>query len=212
MDKLQPNEQETPVSIARAAHQRELLESIQILKQTLSPLRHRDHEINYLVQELAWLTTVVTHYSPDLMHRELWLCRAIREGTFAGIPGADEMARKVMAMLPSAGTGPEGAPSGNMPGGSRDLSHETDKEVRFKLRLFIAGNTRSSRLALQNLEVIMKVLGECEYRVIDVIEDPESAEGERIIATPTLIRDYPLPRRKVIGDLSDIQTVLLILT
>lgn len=82
----------------------------------------------------------------------------------------------------------------------------------YKLRLFIAGDTRPSRFAVDNLQRIKAALGgQCELEVIDILQQPERAEAERIIATPTLVRESPLPQRKIIGDLNDMKTVLLIL-
>ena len=51
-------------------------------------------------------------------------------------------------------------------------------------------------------------MGECDLRVIDVLEHPAMAEDEKIVATPTLVKDMPPPTRRVIGDLSDFQRVL----
>jgi hypothetical protein len=49
--------------------------------------------------------------------------------------------------------------------------------------------------------------GRCEVEVIDVVEAPERTERERILATPTLLKEFPPPRRRVTGDLSDLATV-----
>jgi circadian clock protein KaiB len=87
-----------------------------------------------------------------------------------------------------------------------------DKQVKYFLRLFICGENRSSRAALDNLKLLGARLGSCELEIVDVQENPELAELERIVATPTLLRDYPLPRRKIIGDLSDLNTMMLLLS
>ena len=68
----------------------------------------------------------------------------------------------------------------------------------------------NSRTAIRNLETLRSRLnGDAAVEVIDVRERPELAEADRILATPTLVRLEPEPVRKIIGDLSDIQRVLL---
>ncbi len=82
---------------------------------------------------------------------------------------------------------------------------------KISLRLFIAGRTSRSERAIANLRRICEQELEdyqCELVVIDVLADPQQAEIEKILATPTLIKDEPLPRRRVIGDLSNIADVL----
>ena len=79
------------------------------------------------------------------------------------------------------------------------------------LRLYITGTTPRSMKAIENLKTVFK--GELEakvdFQIIDVLENPEAAENEKIIATPTLIKEIPLPIRRLIGDLSDKDRVLL---
>jgi len=82
---------------------------------------------------------------------------------------------------------------------------------KFVLRLYITGRTPRSERAIKNLKrVCDEDLGD-QYKleVIDVLEHPQLAEDERILATPTLIRTLPPPMRRVIGDLSDREKVLL---
>lgn len=83
--------------------------------------------------------------------------------------------------------------------------------VRFKL--FVAGETPRSRRAIENLRRIVETSRgwQCEVEVIDVLISPDRAEEERILATPTLIRESPPPRRRVTGDLSDHQKVLRVI-
>ena len=80
-----------------------------------------------------------------------------------------------------------------------------------RLRLFITGQTPRTKRALTNLHhICSEGLDEkYELEVIDVLEHPQLAEDEKILATPTLIRELPLPVRRVIGDLSDRKQVLL---
>jgi len=82
---------------------------------------------------------------------------------------------------------------------------------KFLLKLYITGKTPSSEHAIANLNHICQkeLSGQYELLVIDVLENPQLAEDERILATPTLIKALPPPLRRVIGDLSDAEKVLL---
>jgi len=79
------------------------------------------------------------------------------------------------------------------------------------LKLYITGSTPNSEHALANLKrLCAEELDErYEIRVIDVLQNPQLAEDERILATPTLVKALPPPLRRVIGDLSDKEKVLL---
>jgi circadian clock protein KaiB len=80
---------------------------------------------------------------------------------------------------------------------------------KISLKLYVTGQTYRSEMAIRNLEQIEAALGEsCETTVIDVLEQPNLAEADRILATPTLIRYLPPPSRRVIGDLSDQDKVM----
>jgi circadian clock protein KaiB len=83
--------------------------------------------------------------------------------------------------------------------------------MKCRLRLFITGRTPHSQRAIVNLQEICatELQGEYELEVIDVLEHPQLAEYERILATPTLVRQLPEPVRKIIGDLSEREKVLL---
>jgi circadian clock protein KaiB len=78
------------------------------------------------------------------------------------------------------------------------------------LCLYVTGHTPTSERAIQNLRIICaeQLKYEYEVQVIDVLERPELAEKDKIMATPTLIRTLPPPLRRVIGDLSDTEKVL----
>ena len=82
---------------------------------------------------------------------------------------------------------------------------------RLLLKLYITGRTPRSERAIANLRRICQedLLGQYELMVIDVLERPQLAEEEKILATPTLIKELPPPLRKIIGDLSDTEKVLL---
>ena len=79
------------------------------------------------------------------------------------------------------------------------------------LKLYITGQTPNSQKAIENLEKIlaMELNGAYSLEVIDVLKRPKLAEEDKILATPTLIKVLPPPVRKIIGDLSDIEKVLL---
>ena len=80
-----------------------------------------------------------------------------------------------------------------------------------RLTLYVTGRTSRSERAISNLQQIAHEsnIDDCEFSVIDVLEQPHRAEEERIIATPTLVKSSPPPVRRIIGDLSDIEEVAL---
>lgn len=82
---------------------------------------------------------------------------------------------------------------------------------KFILRLYVTGNTPRAERAIMNLRRICEeeLAGKYEMVVIDVLTRPQLAEDERILATPTLVKQLPPPLRRVIGDLSDSEKVLL---
>ena len=89
-----------------------------------------------------------------------------------------------------------------------------ESENKIQLRLYLAGDTRLSRLATANLKNIRATLKdeECQVEIINIQKQPLTAISERIIATPTLDKIAPPPRERMIGDLSDYEKVLSILT
>ena len=82
---------------------------------------------------------------------------------------------------------------------------------QYVLRLYVAGTTPHSARAITNVKEICeeRLKGRYDLQVIDVYEQPVLAEGEQIIAVPTLIKKLPLPLRRIIGDLSDREQVLI---
>ena len=82
---------------------------------------------------------------------------------------------------------------------------------KFLLKLYVAGKTLRAEQAIANLRRICQgeLEGRYELEIIDVVEFPEKAEADKILATPTLIKQLPPPLRRVIGDLSDKEKVLL---
>lgn len=79
------------------------------------------------------------------------------------------------------------------------------------LKLYVAGNTPNSVRALRTLNNILdqEFKGVYALKVIDVLKNPQLAEEDKILATPTLAKILPLPVRKIIGDLSDREKVLI---
>jgi circadian clock protein KaiB len=79
------------------------------------------------------------------------------------------------------------------------------------LKLYVTGKTPRAEKAIANLRRICEeeLRGQYELNIIDVLEHPQLAEDEKILATPTLIKRLPPPLRRVIGDLSDKEKVLL---
>jgi len=79
------------------------------------------------------------------------------------------------------------------------------------LKLYIAGQTPKSERAIANIRRIceQELQGEYELVIIDVLEQPKLAEDEKILATPTLVKELPLPPSRIIGDLADTEKVLV---
>ena len=79
------------------------------------------------------------------------------------------------------------------------------------LRLYVAGQTRKSLAAFANLKRICEehLAGRYKIEVIDLLEKPQLAKGDQILAIPTLVRHLPPPIKKIIGDLSNTEKVLV---
>ena len=92
-----------------------------------------------------------------------------------------------------------------------DLKLSELKGVKYILRLYISGATSRSALAIENLKKICEeyLEGRYELEVIDLYQHPVLAKDEQIIAAPTLIKRLPLPFRRIIGDMSDKDKVLM---
>ncbi len=85
-----------------------------------------------------------------------------------------------------------------------------DSEV-YRLRLYVAGESPKSLEAFRNLKQLCETHLALRYEieVVDLLENPRLARGDEIIAIPTLVRQLPAPMRKIIGDLSDTDRVLV---
>ncbi|CAN5398237.1 circadian clock KaiB family protein [soil metagenome] len=85
------------------------------------------------------------------------------------------------------------------------------EKEQYELRLYIAGQTPKSILALKNISKYCEENLEGRYtiEVVDLLQNPQLAEGDQIFAIPTLVRKLPEPIRKIIGDLSNKERVLV---
>ena len=92
-----------------------------------------------------------------------------------------------------------------------DRSGHRPPAERYILRLYVTGMTARSARAVTNLRAICDeyLEGRYELDVIDIYQQPVLTKGEQIIAAPTLIKKLPLPMRRIIGDMSDRERVLL---
>jgi circadian clock protein KaiB len=81
----------------------------------------------------------------------------------------------------------------------------------YQLRLYVAGQTPKSVMALRNLKQICEehLNGRYEIEMIDLLQNPQLARGDQILAVPTLVRRLPEPIKKIIGDLSNTERVLV---
>jgi len=82
---------------------------------------------------------------------------------------------------------------------------------KYDLRLYVAGQTPRSLQALSNLKKICEehLAGNYRVEIIDLLQKPQLAAGDQILAIPTLVRTIPKPARKIIGDLSNTERVLI---
>jgi circadian clock protein KaiB len=86
------------------------------------------------------------------------------------------------------------------------------KQNKYILKLYVTGETPNSARAIRNLEALLKegILKKAyKLKIIDVLKHPQLAESEKILATPTLTKMLPPPLRRIIGDLSNREKVLL---
>jgi circadian clock protein KaiB len=92
-----------------------------------------------------------------------------------------------------------------------ELTIDPSKKVSYLLRLYVTGSTPKSVHAIANIKQICEehLQGRYDLEVIDLYQRPNLAKGEQIIAAPTLIKKLPLPLRRIIGDLSNTERVLV---
>jgi len=85
------------------------------------------------------------------------------------------------------------------------------EEKKWQLRLYVAGMTPKCLAAFENLQQICEehLQGEYTIEIVDLLENPQLAQGDQILAIPTLVRKLPPPLKKIIGDLSNEERVLV---
>jgi circadian clock protein KaiB len=88
---------------------------------------------------------------------------------------------------------------------------EAVDDGQYNLRLYVAGKTPKSVAALSNLQKICEehLAGRYRIEVVDLLENPQLAAGDQILAVPTLVRRLPPPLKRIIGNLSDSERVLV---
>lgn len=105
--------------------------------------------------------------------------------------------------------------SGPVPAQSDELPEELPDELldneTYILRLYVAGQTQKSLAAFANLKKICEehLAGRYRIEIVDLMENPQLAKGDQILAVPTLVRRLPPPIKKIIGDLSNTERVLV---
>ena len=99
----------------------------------------------------------------------------------------------------------------NAVGAAFERAAHTPREERYVLRLYVTGMTPRSGRAISNLQSICDeyLLGRYDLEIVDIYQQPVLTKGEQIIAAPTLIKKLPLPMRRIIGDMSNKERVLL---
>lgn len=91
------------------------------------------------------------------------------------------------------------------------MNAAANPKAEWQLRLYVAGQTTKSTTALENLKRLCEthLAGRYQIEVIDLLVNPKLAAGDQILAVPTLVRKFPEPIRKIIGDLSNEERVLV---
>ena len=94
---------------------------------------------------------------------------------------------------------------------AKQEEEENNESQHYTLRLYVTGMTPNSARAISNIKKICDehLKGRYDLEVIDLYQNPGLAKGEQIIAAPTLIRKLPLPLRRIIGDMSSTERVLV---
>ena len=102
-------------------------------------------------------------------------------------------------------------PSQPSPKPLSDIDSTAANPEVWDLRLYIAGKTAKSKAAFENLKRICEehLRGRYRIEVVDLLVHPQLAKGDEIVAIPTLVRKLPQPIRKIIGDLSNTERVLV---
>jgi circadian clock protein KaiB len=94
--------------------------------------------------------------------------------------------------------------------GELEEADGNSRQAKYVLRLYVSGSTSKSALAIANIKRICEqhLKNRYDLEVIDIYQQPNLARDQQIVAVPTLIKQFPLPRRRLIGDLSKLKKVL----
>lgn len=89
-------------------------------------------------------------------------------------------------------------------------AHRSANAPFYILRLYVTGRSSNSSRAVANVKRICDahLSGRCDLRIIDLYQQPHLARGQQIIAAPTLVKERPLPLKRIVGDMSDERRVL----
>lgn len=92
-----------------------------------------------------------------------------------------------------------------------DTDRTPDPDERWRLRLYVAGRSPKCVAALENLKRFCeeRMPGQYEIEVVDLLENPRLAKDDQIVAIPTLVRKLPEPLRRIIGDLSNAERMIV---
>lgn len=95
--------------------------------------------------------------------------------------------------------------------GALEQPGSNSRQAKYVLRLYVSGSTLKSALAVENIKRICEqhLKNRYDLEVIDIYQQPNLAREEQIVAVPTLIKRLPPPLRRLIGDLSNLETVLV---
>lgn len=106
---------------------------------------------------------------------------------------------------------PTKKPGAKKAGAKKNNKSITPEDDIWRLRLYVAGQTPKCLKAFSNLKEICEehLAGKYQIEIIDLLVNPQLARGDQILAVPTLVRKLPEPVRKIIGDLSDTERVLV---
>jgi circadian clock protein KaiB len=112
-------------------------------------------------------------------------------------------------MPPPKKSGPAGK---RKPGlaGELERAGSSSRQAKYVLRLYVSGSTAKSALAIENIKRICEhhLKNRYDLEVVDIYQQPSLARDEQIVAVPTLIKQFPPPVRRLIGDLSNVKKVL----
>jgi circadian clock protein KaiB len=114
-----------------------------------------------------------------------------------------------MSKATAARTNVKDAPTARGAKGDKAAS-DANGHPTWRLRLYVAGETPRSVAAIENLRrICADYMGRYEIEVVDLVKNPQLARDDQVLAIPTLVRQMPAPAKKIIGDLSNVERVLV---